>query len=220
MKLTRTNKQQAGLAAFEVLVVLVTVGLLAGLVVLYPRKRVTSAATWSACQGHLKQVGLAQLVWASDHGPDGGTNDLPAADPNIVKRLGSEGIASYYNALSNELIEPRILKCPSDNRNYATNFSSLTASHVSYFLNLSALSSVDASKVMNGDRYITFTPEPSGQTVTITANLSMKWTKKLGHDGFGNVVSVDGSVQRTYSRELAKMFLPPSNSVPHRLLFP
>ena len=220
MKLTRTNKQQAGLAAFEVLVVLVTLGLLAGLVFLYPRKRVTSAATWSACLGNLKSVGLAQLVWADGHATGHGTNDLPAADPNILKHLGSGGIASYYKALSNELIAPRILKCPSDNRQYATNFSSLTASHVSYFLNLSALSPFDTSKVMNGDRYITFTPEPSGQTVTITANVSMQWTRKLGHDGVGNVVSVDGSVQRTSSRELAKMFLPPSNSVPHRLLFP
>ena len=174
----------------------------------------------TACRSNLKQVALAHAVWASDNGPDGGTNDLPAADPNIAKALRSGGIASYYQSLSNELIEPRILKCPSDNRNYATDFSSLTASHISYFLNLSALSSVDASKVMNGDRYVTFTPEPSGQTVTITANLSMQWTKKLGHGDVGNIALVDGSVQRTSSRELAKMLLPPSNTFPQRLLVP
>jgi hypothetical protein len=219
MTSTRQENQQAGLAAFEVLVVLITLGLLAGIFLLYPRKKVTSAATWSACLGNLKSVGLAQLVWADGHATGNGTNDLPAADPNILKHLGSGGIASYYKALSNELIAPRILKCPSENRNYATNFSSLTASHISYFLNLSALSPFDTSKVMNGDRYITFTPEPAGQPVTIAANLSVRWTKKMGH-GDGNVALVDGSVQRTSSRELAKTLLPPSNNVPQRLLFP
>ena len=220
MKLTPPANRQAGLAAFEVLVVLVTLGLLAGLVFLYPRKRVRSFAPVTACLSNLKQVALAEAVWADGHATGNGTNDLPAADPNIVKRLGSGGIASYYKALSNELIDPRILKCPSENRNYATNFSSLTASDVSYFLNLSALSPFDASKVMNGDRYITFTPEPSGQTVTITANLSMQWTKKLGHGDDGNVALVDGSVQRTSSRDLPLILLPPSNNVPQRLLFP
>lgn len=220
MKSARLKNRQAGLAAIEVLVVLGTLGLLAGLVFLFPPRRARSAAPMTACQSNLKQVALAELVWANDNGPKGGTNDLPAADPNIVKRLGSGGIASYYKALSNELIAPRILKCPSENRNYSTNFSSLTASNVSYFLNLSALSSVDAFKVMNGDRYITFTPKPSGQTVTLTANLSMQWTKKMGHGDAGNLALVDGSVHKTSSRDLAKMLLPPSNTVPQRLLFP
>ena len=222
MRSTRQENQQAGLAAFEVLVVLVTLGLLAGLVVLYPRKRASGVNYGAACQANLKQLALAQVVWANDHGPDGGTRDLPLAFPNMAKALRSGGIVSYYQSLSNELIQPTILNCPSDNRNYATNFSSLTASHSSYFLNLEALSDVDASKVMNGDRYITFTPEPAGQPVTITANLSIqwKWAKKLGHGDAGNVALVDGSVQRTSSRELAKMLLPRSNTVPQRLLFP
>lgn len=219
MKLIRPDNRQTGLAAFEVLVVLVTLGLLAGLVVLYPRKRASGVNYGAACRANLKQLALAQVVWANNHGPDGGTRDLPLAFPNMAKALRSGGIVSYYQSLSNELIEPRILKCPSDNRKYATNFASLTTGHISYFLNLSALSDVDASKVMNGDRYITFTPEPSGQMVTIDANVSMQWTKKLGH-GDGYVALVDGSVQRTSSRELAKMLLPRSNTVPQRLLFP
>ena len=222
MRSTRQENQQAGLAAFELLVVLTTLGLLAGLVVLYPRKRASGVNYGAACRANLKQLALAQEIWAIDNGPDGGTTNLPLAFPNMAKALRSGGIASYYRSLSNELIEPRILNCPSDNRNYATNFSSLTASRISYFLNLSALSSIDFSKVMNGDRYITFTPEPSGQTVTITANLSIqwKWAKKLGHGDIGYVALVDGSVERTSSRELAKMLLPPSNTVPQRLLFP
>lgn len=220
MRSTRQENQQAGLAVFEVLVVLVTLGLLVGLVVLYPRKRAAGVNYGAACRANLKQLALAQLVWANDNGPEGGTRDLPLAFPNMAKALRSGGIVSYYQSLSNELIQPRILNCPSDNRNYATNFSSLTASHISYFLNLEALSDVAASKVMNGDRYITFTPEPSGQTVTITANLSMQWTKKTGHDGVGNVVSVDGSVQKTTSRDLTSILLSPSNTVPQRLLFP
>lgn len=153
MKLIRPDNRQTGLAAFEVLVVLVTLGLVAGFFILYPPRKAKSAAPMTACRSNLKQVALAQAVWANDNGPDGGTTNLPLAFPSMASVLRSGGIVSYYQSLSNELIQPRILNCPSDNRNYATNFSSLTASHISYFLNLEALSDVDASKVMNGDRY-------------------------------------------------------------------
>ena len=169
-----------------------------------------------ACVNNLKQVMLGQMVWANDHR----STNLPAGDVGFGRLLSSGDIASYYKTLSNELVSPKILACPSDSRKPAPDFQSLTTNHLSYFLNLDAMSGVDASTVVNGDRHITFTPAPHGPNVILTTNLSMQWTKKLGHGDMGNISFLDGSVQKTTSRYLATTLLSPSNTVPQRLLFP
>jgi len=177
-------------------------------------------ATTTACLSHLKQVALGQIIWANEHSSGGPTTNLPAGDAGFGKHLSSDGIASYYRALSNELVSPVILTCPSDNRRPAADFQSLTTNHLSYFLNMDVRSVAETSTALNGDRHITFTPAPSGQTMTLTPNLSVQWTKKLGHRNLGNVALVDGSVQKTTSRDLTLILLPPSNILPQRLLFP
>jgi prepilin-type processing-associated H-X9-DG protein len=169
-----------------------------------------------ACVNNLKQVMRGQIVWANDHP----STNPPASDTGFGRLLSSVDISSYYKTLSNELLSPKILTCPSDSRKPVDDFRSLTTNHLSYFLNLDAMSGIDASTAFNGDRHITFAPVPHGPIVILTTNLSMQWTKKLGHRDRGNVALVDGSVQRTSSRYLATTLLPPSNTVPQRLLFP
>ncbi len=165
---------------------------------------------------NLRQVALGEIVWSNDHR----STNLPAGDAGFGWLLSSGDITSYYLALSNELVSPKILACPSDSRNPAPDFRSLTTNHLSYFLNLNATSYIDASIAVNGDRHISFSPAPLGQTVTLTPNLSMQWTKKIGHGDIGNIALVDGSVQKTSNRDLAATLLSPSNTVPQRLLFP
>ena len=169
-----------------------------------------------ACVNNLKQVMRGQIVWANDHP----STNPPASDTGFGRRLSSGDISSYYKTLSNELLSPKILTCPSDNRKPAPDFQSLTTNHLSYFLNLDAMSGIDASTAFNGDRHITFTPAQHGPIVILTTNLTMQWTKKLGHRDLGNVALVDGSVQKTSNRDLTLILLPRSNTVPHRLIFP
>lgn len=219
MKLTRPDSRQHGLTFIELLVVIAVLAILVGL--LSPSIAVRGRlAKQAACSSNLKQLLLGQMVWADDYESRGLAEHLLIDDAGARKSLTRGEIASYFQSLSNSLGSPKTLTCPSDNRKPAPDFQSLTTNHLSYFLNLDAMSGIDPSTALNGDRHITFTPAPHGQIVTLTTNLSMQWTKKLGHDGVGNVVSVDGSVQRTSSRELAKMLLPPSNTAPQRLLFP
>ncbi len=179
-------------------------------------------ASATVCMNNLRQTALAEISWAYHHDPQHVAANLPAADPNMTKLLVAGGIASYYQALSNELVSPIILACPSDRRSPTSDFQLLTTNHLSYFLNLEAKSvaETESETAINGDRHVSFTPAPLGQTVTLIPNLSMQWTKKLGHNGVGNIALVNGSVQRTSSRYLATTLLPPSNTVPQRLLFP
>ena len=219
MKLTGPDNRQTGLTMIELLVVLACLGLLIGL--LLPSLGGASQRTSVVrCISNLKQVALGEIIWAYDHRSEGLITNLPAGDAGFGRLLSFGGIASYYQALSNELVSPVILACPSDSRTPAPDFRSLTTNHLSYFLNLETKSGIDTSTAINGDRHISFTPTPLGQTVTLTTNLSMQWTKKLGHNGVGNLALVDGSVQKTTSRDLATTLLFPSNTVPHRLLFP
>jgi type II secretory pathway pseudopilin PulG len=215
MKLTPHANRPDGLTMIELLAVLACLFILVGL--LLPRLGKSGVkAPVTACISNLKQVALGQFIWANDHL----STNLPASDAGIDRLLSSSDIASYYKTLSNELLSPKILTCPSDSRKPVNDFRSLTTNHLSYFLNMDAMAGIDASTPVNGDRHITFTPAPNGQIVTLTTNLSMQWTKKLGHGVMGNISFIDGSVQKTINRDLAATLLPPSNTVPQRLLFP
>ncbi len=219
MKLTRPDNRPDGLTMIELLVVLACLFLVVGL--LLPRAGGNrQKATVTICINHLRQVALGQMVWASDYDSLGSAAHVPIDAAGILKSLTHDGISSYYRELSNSLGSPKILTCPSDNRKPAPDFQSLTTNHLSYFLNLDAMSGIDASTAFNGDRHITFTPAQHGPIVILTTNLTMQWTKKLGHRDLGNVALVDGSVQKTSNRDLTLILLPRSNTVPHRLLFP
>ena len=62
---------------------------------------------------NLRQVALGEIVWSNDHR----STNLPAGDAGFGWLLSSGDITSYYLALSNELVSPKILACPSDSRN-------------------------------------------------------------------------------------------------------
>src|SRR5581483_9928397 len=63
------------------------------------------------CVNNLKQIGLAARIWANDHG------DVSPMD---------------FLSMSNELVSPIVLKCPSDKSRSVTNWSDVAAGNVSY----------------------------------------------------------------------------------------
>lgn len=215
MKLTRPDNQQTGMTMIELVCVIAVLAILTGLL-LPAGHGCKEKAPMTACVNNLRQVTLGQLIWVNDHP----STNHPASDGGFGRLLTPDDIASYYKTLSNELLSPKILTCPSDTRKPVDDFRSLTTNHLSYFLNMDARSATETETAINGDRHISFTPLPLGQTVTLTPNLSMQWTKKLGHGDVGNVALVDGSAQKTSSRDLTLILLPRSNTVPQRLLFP
>ena len=104
-------------------------------------------------------------------------------------------IYQYFGGLSNELGTPRVLICPSDHRRFATNFASLRNTNVSYFLGFTARETEPRS-LLSGDRNLATNGVPlSNCIVDVNSNSVLSWTAEM-HNGNGNVMLGDGSVQQ------------------------
>ena len=217
MKLTRQDNRQLGLNIIEVLIVVATLSLLVSL--LLPSLAKSGPSRLTACASNLRQMALAEIVWANDRDL---TNifiaQLSTNAGGFQKLLSPGSLPHFYRALSNELVNPRILACPLDNRKPADNFASLTTNHLSYFLNMDARPNTETA--LHGDRHITFNPAAHGQIVALTTNLSLGWTRTKNHGSIGNIAFADGSVAKATDRDLTESLLAPSRVSVHRLLFP
>ena len=101
-------------------------------------KETNARAQEISCFNNMKQIGLAFVVWASDHDDQfpfnvktnaGGTLEFCARD----ERGFEENAAPHFLVITNELFRPKILVCPADpTRQPATNWASVTASNVTY----------------------------------------------------------------------------------------
>ena len=162
-----------------------------------------------ACINNLKKIGIATRIYATDYQDrfpwqvpqsEGGTAELakPRSDTNAL--LSSEGKPIFdanawrhFQALSNELSNPKVLRCPRDeSRTQANTFQSTppkgTGSNVIPF---------DKNSV---SYWLRTAPEVDG------------WRPKEvmvvcpHHDGQYNVLFPDSSVQRTDWNDLARYF--------------
>ena len=165
------------------------------------RGKARARAQRISCVGNLRLVGMAFRLYATDHG-----DHFPMALAG--QRSGGANWAAeacrYFGALSNGLGLPRPLICPADKRKPATNFASLTIQNVSYFLGLDG----DESRpqmMLAGDRNLTTNGVPVGPgVVEISGQSALGWTKEM-HDGVGNVLLSDGSVQQVTGPRLSEM---------------
>lgn len=214
MHLPRPTHQDSGLTLIEGIVVVASLCML--IVILLPALGTTNRkAPLTACLNNLKQVVLGQQSWANDHS----STNLPVADARFGRSASSGDLNSYYKALSNELISPRILVCPTDTRASAQNFASLTTNHLSYFLNLDATSGFDPSIIVNGERHLQQTPPRQTAILTLQLNHDVSWNPAMLHGKVGNLAFMDGSVMKTAQAELNQQ-LRLSRADGHRLLFP
>ncbi len=107
-------------------------------------------------------------------------------------------ISSFQTMSSYGLGDPKLLVCPADTRKAATNFNSLKAENISYFLSLDAKREI-TNAIAAGDRNL----EASGQPVkpglfTLTPDLKISWTREMHGKTYGpcgNVVLADGFVK-------------------------
>jgi hypothetical protein len=133
-------------------------------------------------------------MFANDH-----FNELPwqapAAKGGALEPAAGGNVVSIFQVLTNELVTPKVLICPADQRRSRVNtFTQLAKSHISYFVALEARQE-NYNDVMTGDRNITGGPIANEIMSLPITNNAAGWDRNL-HKFQGNIGLADGSVQQ------------------------
>ena len=156
------------------------------------------------CTNHLKQVGLFFTLFANDHG-DKFPMEVSTNSGGSLEFVETPKVFRHFQALSNEMDNPKVLVCPTDNRRTpATNFTSdFSNSKISYFVGVDA-QPTNSTMFLSGDRNITNGLGRNHGLLFLTTNQAVGWTKEI-HGLSGNVGLADGSVQGVTSSSLLQM---------------
>jgi prepilin-type processing-associated H-X9-DG protein len=195
----------------EVVLVIGVLALLAAIflpVIAMPRR-----SSRLGCVSNLKQIGLSCRIWAGDHN-----------NKYLMSFSETTNVAEYFQVMSNELVTPKILICPSDREHIpATNFQNdFNDSHISYFINPDAAEAYPQMLMSGDDNFaIGGVPVKSGLLIS-PSNTSLSWTAAR-HHSVGNIGFADGSVSEVSTLGLQSALVLSTNGTPittNRLAIP
>jgi prepilin-type N-terminal cleavage/methylation domain-containing protein len=197
MKTLSGNGKVSGLTLIELLVVIGVIAILAAMMlpttVGGPRR-----ARAAICMSNQRQIVIAMMMFQGDYA---GQYPWQVSTNNSGSlELVANGLASdQFSTLAAYLgKQPRTLICPADKaRQAATNFSTLTNTNISYFLNLDAITNLNS--ILAGERNLEFAWRQINPGIfTQTTNTMLKWI--AGFHGaqdkaYGIISFADGHVQ-------------------------
>lgn len=199
---TCTKANDRGLTRLELLAVVATLALLALVVAGLTSGRGQESKRLQ-CRDNLKNIGLANRIFATDCGGAFPWSLPPEQGGTIEFLADTQAMWRHFGALSNELSSPRILWCPTDVErtpatHYGTNSTGLRFADnrfLSYLVGVQAFEE-QPSSILSGDRNVTTNGVPvENCRLTLTTNISVGFSAKL-HRFEGNLLLGDGSVQQ------------------------
>lgn len=212
MTMKRNIATRGGFTLIELLVVIAIIAILAALL-LPALAKAKAKAQRTACLNNQKQIGLSFTLWAGDH------NDR---FPSTVDVLEGGSKAQYTNwqhfiTMTNELVTPKILNCPSDRaKQIASDFSdsatglrTLKNAAISYVVGTGAVPERPAAHIAGDRNLLGKEGEGCGPSaifgpitrLRVTDNPS--WDNTI-HVNAGNMVLADGSAHQFTQSGLAQ----------------
>ena len=198
------KNRTAALTRIEVIAIIACVVVLGIFLLLPALARARDKAQRASCQCRLKQIGLAFRTWEGDYG-DLYPMRVPTSKGGSQELLAGTSLFRHFAVMSNEINNPMILACPSDDRKPAQSFASMSNTNLSYFVGLDASETMPAMWLA-GDRNLVTNGVPVVPgLVVITSSDNVTWSDKMHHDA-GNIGLADGSVEQSSSANVQKVF--------------
>jgi prepilin-type processing-associated H-X9-DG protein len=195
MKLHPFNRRTAAFTLEELLVVIVVLFIVAMVFDWGRPRNDRQRARRIMCISNLKQDGIAYRLWEGDHN-DKYPMAVSVTNGGAMELVATGNVAACFRVMSNELSTPKILICPADTRRvWATNFSALTDSNISYFIGLDAAENYP-QMLLNGDDNLLVNGERvKAGVLNLGTNIAVAWDKDR-HRNNGNLGMADGSAQQ------------------------
>jgi prepilin-type N-terminal cleavage/methylation domain-containing protein/prepilin-type processing-associated H-X9-DG protein len=175
------------------------------------------------CINNLKQVGLGLKTWALDNN-DHFPMQVSVTNGGTMELVGAGNVWPHFVVMSNELSTPKILFCPEESdkqRTMADTFLPYTPPpgapypppvpltndcHISYFLGVDTDDQFP-QMVLAGDHNLLIGGKPAGHGLhSVWTNTPVTWLKPM-HQGMGNALLVDGSVQTLTSSKWSSVLI-------------
>jgi len=205
-------RHDAAFTLIELLVVIAIIAILAALL-LQALAKAKARAQRIACLNNQKQIGLSFTLWAGDH------NDKFPSTVDVAEGGSKARYATWQHfiTMTNELVTPKILNCPSDRaKQIASDFSSsatglrtLKNAAISYVVGTGAVPERPAAHIASDRNLLGKDGEGCGPAaifgvitrLRVTDNPS--WDNTI-HVNAGNMVLADGSAHQFTQTGLAQ----------------